>query len=200
MSSDEFKFPKKINKEFLFNRGDKQFSGQFCGIPHSVPRCSFFLVDLLCYENPNIKNFLEIGTGSGAQTLQYGLYSKIRDGKVLSFYHRRDIMRFNPDIKRLLIETFPIEIIEADVYKEETIKMIEEWLKEMEGNTLIFCDADGQRRLDEFNTFSRMLRKGDFLISTRWDRIKNEADLNGLSFYRFNDFQKYNEELICVTK
>ena len=100
--AEDYELKKYLSKNGFFDHGSGTFTGVFCGLVHSQTPSVFYVLDWFLWKNKGIKNFVELGTGGGAQTLQYAVYARNRGGKVLSFHRGCDRKYMSSETYHLL--------------------------------------------------------------------------------------------------
>lgn len=126
------------------------------------------MINKILSKNKIIKRIVELGTGSGALTLLFGLNMIVRGGHVLTF----DIVNFSPELKELF-PSYNIEFVEADVFQTETIEMVKGF--SYGKPTLFFCDNGDKPR--EFRTYSQLMKRNDIIMVHDWRTEFTKRDL-----------------------
>lgn len=138
------------------------------------------VIDDILMDYPDIKHFLEIGTGQGALSAYFYLHALSRDGKLWTYDYQD---RRTDTIKNLFVDDGCFFKKENVFDCIEDIKWFLSWEK-----TFLFCDGDDKAK--EFNTFAPLLCPGSVIAVHDWDdEVKlDDLDTTGLQPLRQDEW------------
>ena len=125
----------------------------------------------------HIKSAVEIGTGTGALTVLFGLFGKLANKRILTIDWEKSLS------KRLhrLFDMLSISTIWGDEWDEYNIALIDEFIQKQP--TYVFCD--GGNKKEELRFWSQRIPAGSLISVHDWGtEIFPEDVPEGLTPYR----------------
>jgi len=148
-------------------------------------------------DHRDIKRIVDLGTGTGGLTLLFGVNMLQRDGKVLSF----DIEPVQSEQARRDFEKLNITFEEKNIFKKDAVELARKFIEDE--RALVFCDNGHKVR--EFSTYTKILKKGDFIMAHDWGTEITKIDLPDLPLsvlepYHQEDFDEAETFILCMRR
>jgi hypothetical protein len=112
----------------------------------------YSIIDKVMIENPQIESVIEIGTGSGAMSMVFGLWGVRKDIRVFTI---DKVLRHNP----VMLSKLGVEYMQADVFSEVARQRIQTIIGDKP--TWVYCDG-GNKRV-ELQTFAPLIPSGSII-------------------------------------
>ena len=164
-------------------------------------------------ENNNIDLVIEIGTGDGGMSM----FLKDKCDEIESKFITFDIKQDKKDVldKHDQFIKRDIDMRICDVFADETIDEIKKLIN-CHGQVLIMCDGNNQ--VDEFNTFSGLIKSGDIIMAHdyapnkfvfdskyrdkiwNWLEVQDSDIKDAVDYNNLKDYHKQLEQVAWVSK
>lgn len=136
-----------------------KYTTTFLGIRQQHSYDLYKVIDSVLLDNPQINNFIEIGTGNAALTVILGLHAFLKGTRLLTL----DTNDSRPGFVRLkqLLDQLDVYFCKLDCFSKEALREIR--LSIAYSSTFLFCDGDDKPK--EINTFSKLLKPNSIIAA-----------------------------------